>query len=447
MKFEQIKGILFDAAKSAGLTDYDVYYQSSTDASASALNREPNAFSFGTEGGVTFRCALEGKIGAASTQCVTAEELAALVPRAMANALLVDADEEPIFYAPDESKTYGKVSAERCPLPEAAVLRRVANDLQTLIYEKTPLAADGTETAAGATEVTVSLANAKGLSLSHTASMRYAYAEAVINAEGEPSFGCATTGNFDQTDEIATRAVDDALARLGGKPVKTGKYGVVFSPKQVRALFSTFGGIFSGKAAMQGLSLLKGKEGTVVASPMLTVYDDPFYEGNTMQMPFDAEGVPTYKKALIENGVLKTLLYDLTTAKKTGNISTGNAGRSSYASPVSIRSYCRHIAAGDATLAELFEALQNGLYITEMKGLHAGCDAVTGDFSIECAGFLVENGKRAYPVKSFTVAGNFFELLKRIGRVGSEIETGTCGFSMSAAPALLITELSVAGES
>lgn len=447
MNFEQIKGILFDAAKQAGLTEYDVYYQLSTDVSATALNREPNAFSFGTEGGVTFRCALEGKIGAASTQCIEQEELTALVPRAMANALLVDADEEPIFYAPTKETAYGQVSAVREPLPEAVLLRRVANDLQAHIYQATPLAADGTETAAGATEVTVSLANAKGLSLSHTAAMRYAYAEAVINADGEPSFGVGTTGNLDNTEEIAKKAVEDALARLGGKPVKTGKYSVVFSAKQVRALFSTFGSIFSGKAAMQGLSLLKGKEGTVVASPLLTVYDDPFYEGNTMQMPFDAEGVPTYKKALIEKGVLKTLLYDLTTAKKTGNVSTGNAGRASYASPVSIRSYCRHIAAGDATLDELFATVQNGLYITEMKGLHAGCDAVTGDFSIECAGFLIKDGKKETPVKAFTVAGNFFELMKNIARVGVEVEGGTCGFSMGAAPALLINDLSVAGES
>ncbi len=447
MSFEQIKEILFAAARRAGLTDYDVYYRMGTDISADALNREPNASSFGSMGGVSFRCAVGGKIGSASTECLEVAELEALIPRAMANAALVDADEEPIFFSPTDDAAYGRVTASKPALPTAAELRRAALDLQERIYAATDLAANGTESAAGAGEVTVCLANSRGLSLSHSAAMRYAYAEAVINSEGEPSFGVATTGELDAAKSgIAEKAVAEALDRLGGVPVKTGKYKVVFSAKQVRALFSAYGGIFSGKNAMLGLSRLAGKEGTQIAAPVLTVFDDPFYPQNTMQMPFDAEGVPTYKKALVENGVLKTLLYDLTTAKKTGKKSTGNAGRGSYADPVSVAGFCRHIAPGDATLEELFGDAGDGLYITELKGLHAGCDAVTGDFSIESAGFLIKNGQKAGAVKAFTVAGNFFELLQSIARVGCEVEAGVCGFSMSAAPAVLVLDISVAGE-
>lgn len=447
MNFEKIKEILFAAAKAAGLQDYDVYYRVSTDLSADALNREPNASAFGTAGGVSFRCAVEGKIGSASTECMERAELEALIPRAMANAALVDADEEPIFYAPTASDTYGEVTVEKPALPTAADLRRTALDLQERIYAATPMATDGTTTAAGATDVTVCLANARGLSLSHSAAMSYTYAEAVINDGNEPSYGAAISPVLDPAASgIAEEAVAEAIARLGGKGVKTGKYQVVFSTKQVRTLFATFGGIFSGKNAMLGLSRLAGKEGTEVAAPVLTVYDDPFFAQNTMQMPFDAEGVPTYKKALIESGVLKTLLYDLTTAKKTGNRSTGNAGRGSYADPVSIRGYCRAIAPGSETLDGLFQKMGDGLYITELKGLHAGCDAVTGDYSIESAGFAVKDGKKAGPVKAFTIAGNFFDLLKSIKAVGSEVEVGTCGFSMSAAPAMLVSDISVAGE-
>lgn len=447
MNFQEIKEILFDAARQAGLTDYDVYYRMSTELSADALNHEPNASSFGTAGGVSFRCAVDGRIGAASTEMLEKAELLSLVPRAVANAALVDADEEPIFYAPKPTDVYGKVTEEKPSLPGASDLRRVAMELQDGIYAASELVTDGTETAAGAAEVTVCLANARGLSLSHSAAMRYAYAEAVINDGSEPTYGTAMTGELDKgTKEIAHRAVGEALARLGGRPVKTGKYKVVFSAKQTRALFATFSGIFSGKKAILGLSLLAGKENTKIASPTLTIYDDPFYPGNTMQMPFDAEGVPTYKKALVENGVLKTLLYDLTTAKKTGNTSTGNAARGSYADPVSICGFCHAIAPGKATLDELFAEMGDGLYITELKGMHAGCDDVTGDFSIESAGFAVKNGRLGGAVKAFTVAGNFFELLKSIEALGSEVETGISGFSMTAAPAMLIKDISVAGE-
>lgn len=447
MSFEKIKSVLFAAAERAGLEDFDVFYRTATDISADALNREPSAFSFGKAGGVCFRCALKGKIGSASTECLDEAELEALIPRAMANAKEVDVDEDPIFYAPSSSDSYGTVTAEKPRLPDAATLGKAAIGLQERIYAASPLVTDGTETSVGAAEITISLANSKGLMLTHTAAARVAYAEAVLNDKGEPSYGTALTANEDVLGSgIAERAVEEALARLGGKSVKTGKYRVVLSAKMVRSLLSAYSGIFSGKNALLGLSLLKGKEGTEIASKELTIFDDPFYPENTMQMPFDAEGVPTYKKALIERGVLKTLLYDLTTAKKAGVQSTGNAGRGSYADPVSVTGFCRHVAAGDATLDELFAQMENGIYITELKGMHAGCDAVTGDFSLESAGFLVKNGEKKGAVKGFTVAGNFFELLKNIERIGCEVELGSCSFSAIAAPAILVRDISVAGE-
>lgn len=447
MSFKEIKDILFAAAERAGLSDFDVFYRTATDISADALNREPSAFSYGTAGGVCFRCALGGKIGSASTECLDKAELEALVPRAMANAGEVDIDEEPIFYAPPPSDAYGRVTAEKPSLPDAATLKNAAMGLQERIYAASPLVTDGTETSVGAAEVTVSLANSRGLMLSHTAAARVAYAEAVLNDKGEPSYGTAITADEDVLGSgIAERAVQEALARLGGKGVGTGKYRVVFSAKMVRALLGAYSGIFSGKNALLGLSLLKGKEGTEIAAKDFTLFDDPFYPENTMQMPFDAEGVPTYKKALIERGVLKTLLYDLTTAKKAGKETTGNAVRASYADPVSVAGFCRHVAAGDATLEELFAQMGDGIYITELKGMHAGCDAVTGDFSLESAGFLVKNGQKAGAAKGFTVAGNFFELLKNIERIGCEVELGGSSFSAIAAPAILVRDISVAGE-
>ena len=104
------------------------------------------------------------------------------------------------------------------------------------------------------------------------------------------------------------------------------------------------------------------------------------------------------------------------------------------------------IAAGEDTPESLREKLGNGLYITDLKGLHAGTDAVTGDFSIESAGFLVENGKLTVPVHSFTVAGNFFDLLKSIAGVANNVEMGIPAVSCKASPDLLVKGLSVAGE-
>ena len=336
MKFSEIKEVLFRAARAAGLTDYDVYFRMASDASAEALNRELSSCSFGTKGGVSFRCAVNGRIGAASTQLLEEKELEALVSRAIANADVIDADEEPIFFEGSGDGAYRTVSVSAPELPDASVLRRAVMDLQDQLYGASELMTDGTTSSAGAATVQISLANSKGLDLSHKAGMCYTYAEAIINDGKEPSFGAAFAPTLDTDSDIASKATDEALARLGAGGVKTGTYNVIFAAKQVRSLLGTFAGIFSGKNALLGLSLLAGKEGQSVASPMLTVVDDPFYAENTMQMPFDAEGVATKEKNLIENGVLKTLLYDLTYAKKAGKEPTGNAARGSIADPVSI---------------------------------------------------------------------------------------------------------------
>lgn len=445
MNFSEIKEVLFNEAKKAGLTDYDVYFRMSSDASAEALNREMSACTSGTAGGVCFRCAVDGRIGAASSQCFEREEIAALVSRAVANAGIIDADEEPIFFEGSGEGAYRTVTVPVAELPTAAELRRAAMDLQEKLYGASALMTDGTSSAAAAAVSEISLANSKGLCLSHRTGLRYTYAEAIINDGNEPSFGFAFAPTLEPTD-IAEKATKEALARLGAGKVKTGSYDVIFDAHQVRSLLGTFAAVFSGKNALLGLSLLAGKEGEQVAADCLTLVDDPFYPENPVQMPFDAEGVATKEKKLIENGVLQTLLYDLTYAKKAGKTSTGNAKRGSVADPVSIAPYCLRIAPGAYTPEALREKMGNGLYITELKGLHAGADAVTGDFSIESAGFLVEDGKLTRPVHTFTVAGNFFQLLKAIDGVADNVEMGVPASTVMAAPDVLVKGLSVAGE-
>ena len=114
------------------------------------------------------------------------------------------------------------------------------------------------------------------------------------------------------------------MDKLGATTVESGKYDVVFHGAQFRSFLSTFSPVFSAKNAQLGLSLLAGKENTAVAADCVTLVDDPMRAGSPMQTPFDGEGVATARRNVIENGILQTLLYDLTTAKKAGVESTGN---------------------------------------------------------------------------------------------------------------------------
>ena len=229
--------------------------------------------------------------------------------------------------------------------------------------------------------------------------------------------------------------------------VESGKYNVVLDPKQMRTILSVYSSAFSAKMAQMGMSLLAGKEGEKIASDIVTITDDPMREGVSIQTNFDAEGVAAFRKAVVEGGVLKTLLHNRETAANQGVESTGNASKGGYASPVAISPYAFCLEAGDKTEEELLNLAGNGIYITELKGLHAGANPITGDFSLESAGFKIENGKLTDAVKSFTIAGNFFELIKNISALSDKVEVAvTGGFTTFGAPAVLIPDMSVAGK-
>lgn len=99
---------------------------------------------------------------------------------------------------------------------------------------------------------------------------------------------------------------------------------------------------------------------------------------------------------------------------------------------------------GDLSETALLERLGTGLYITGLNGLHAGANTQSGDFSLQAEGFFVEGGKKVRPVKNFTIADNFFSLLKKIDAVADTVEFGTG--SSYGAPEVLVTDISVSGK-
>jgi len=124
---------------------------------------------------------------------------------------------------------------------------------------------------------------------------------------------------------------------------------------------------------------------------------------------------------VIENGILKTLLHSRKTARKAGTESTGNARRS-VSSPVRVAPTNFFFRPGEKSLETLLLEMGEGLLITELSGLHAGANPVSGDFSLLAKGFRITGGRQAEPVEQITVAGNFYQLLKDVLAVGNDLE-------------------------
>ena len=447
MDFELIKKALTDSAKELGISEYEIYYSSSSSMSAETLGNEISSLTSSTNGGLCFRCLVNGRLGYASTELMEEGEMRELVRRASVNAQYTEKEDKVGIFS--GSGSYGKTnSPEYVPL-SAEEIKNTALSIQKENYAASDKVTDGTQSAVETEEMTVRIVNSHGLELENVSGVNIVCSSAVVldNGEHQSDYAVEEYGKLSDK-ELAEKAVQGALDNIGAQSVDTGKYNIVIAAKQMRTILSVFSGAFSAKTAQAGMSLLAGKEGTKIASDIINITDDPMREGVLIQTPFDAEGVAAYRKDVVKDGVLVTLLHNRETAGRAGNgqATTANASKGAYFSPVSVSPYAFCIEAGGDTLDKLFEIAGNGIYITEVKGLHAGANAVTGDFSIESAGFMIRDGKKSSPVRSFTIAGNFFDMLKNISAISDKVEVGLGGPTVFGSPAVLIKDMSVAGK-
>ncbi len=448
MDFQSFKQAVIAAAREKGIEEYELYYQTAESTSVSAFQHEINQFTGAIEGGVCLRCIVGGRMGYASTEDLRPEGAAALLSRAADNALTLEAD-EPVFLN-EGGKTYSQLNLQPYSLPDTDGLIRAVLSTQEKLYAADPKVIDGCSTQGVSEKSRIAIYNSKGLDLKYENSLSGLVVGAVVK-DGEEMANDyqIKLGALHQldTDALTDKAAKEALRKLGGEPAPTGQYPVVFGSEAICDLLATFSGVFSSEAAQKGLSKLAGQEGAVIAAPCVTLVDDPFHPENPMPIHFDAEGSPTCQKNVIEQGVLKTLLYNLKTANQAGRETTGNASKAGYDSPVAVRPFTMYLAGGSCTEEQLLEQAGEGVYIDSLSGLHAGANPITGDFSLQSAGYLIRGGKKTDRVKSFTVAGNFYQLLKDITALSDRVELPQAmGMTAFGAPAVLVNGLSVAGK-
>ena len=448
MDFQAFRDAAAAKAKQLGIEKYELYYQTAQSTQVSAFQHDIKEFSDSISGGVCFRCIVNGKMGYASTEELSAEQAERLVVHAAENAAAIEAEEQ-VFLTPGGER-YETLSRPLCPLPQTDALIRTVLDTQKKLYAADPRVVDGCETMGFSERMEIAISNSLGLDLHYVNQMAGLLASAVVSDGSETADSYELkTGSPDtlDTDAMTAKAVADALRKLGGSAPSTRTCPVVFSPEAMCSLLATFSAIFSSENAQKGLSRLAGKEDTVIASPAVTIIDDPFHPESPMPIPFDAEGSPTRRKCVVEAGRLCTLLYNRKTAAVAGKATTGNATKAGYDAPVGIRPFTMYLAPGTCSEEVLLAKAQSGVYINSLGGLHAGANAVSGDFSLQSAGFLIENGHLTKPVKSFTVAGNFYTLLQKITDTADNLKLpGAMGMTNFGAPSVLVDELAVAGK-
>ncbi len=438
MNMESIKETVAEAAKQFGAAEYEIVISSKEETGVETVHREISGISYSRSGSMQVRCVVAGKSGYAASELVTPEAAASIVETACDNAGVVDdADQLGLFPGSEHYETSRDKAME---LPDPEHLKERAVRLQDAAYALSDKVVDGTQCFVSGMTLTKNLMNSAGLDLCYETSLVYqGVAAAVKDGDDAANDFALADIQKESVEQTAKKAVEGALGKLGADSVPSGRYNVILDAPSMCDLLSTYASVFSARSAYLKTSLLWDKEGEVIGSEHLALIDDPFYPEKFGHCPFDGEGVATFAKNVIEKGTLKTLLYNRMYAKLLDRETTGNA-----ASAVGIEPKGLYIAPGTLSNEELLEKLGNGLYLTSLQGLHSGANVQSGDFSLQADGFLIKDGKKVSPIKNFTVADNFFSVLKKIEAVSSKVKFGMG--SDFGAPEVLISDVSVSGK-
>jgi PmbA protein len=243
---------------------------------------------------------------------------------------------------------------------------------------------------------------------------------------------------MDDPAKVGEEAARRTVRKLGAKSVATGTFPVIFDPDAARSILGMLAGCIMGSSIWRKASYLVGREGTQVASDLVTVLDDPLIPRAPGSRPYDGEGLASRKNLVVEKGILKTYLCDSYSARKLGRESTGSASRGGGAG-VGCSTSNFILQPGTDSPESILKGTKRGLFVTDMMGF--GFNAVTGDFSRGASGFWIEDGELTFPVSEVTISLNVDELYKSIDAVGSDLDLRTS----TAAPTIRVAKMTIAG--
>lgn len=450
MDMKNIIDKLFAEGKKQGMKEMEVYYGDGSSLTLKVFEKELDGYSLSKSEGLSFRGVYNGKMGYSYTEKVDETSIELLVKGAIENAKVIDSEDEELIY--EGSKEYKEVNNFNEALESVKEKDKIefVKELESECFkiDKRITSVETCVYGDGYGETVMS--NTKGLYLQEKSNIVYTYVVVIAKESEDIKTGFAYRAGNDFSKfiakEVAEEAVKEALSQLGATSIKSGDYTIVLRNNASADMLESFTGIFSAENVQKDLSLLKGKLNEKIGSDKFTIIDDPFMEVGLSSKSFDGEGVACKYKKIIDKGVLKTYLHNLKTAKKDGVETTGNASKSSYKSPIDISPTNFYIDKGDKSFDEIISSIEKGILITELQGLHSGLNTISGDFSLAALGFEIENGKIKRPVEQITVAGNYFDMIKNIEEVGTDLKFGLPGDAYIGSPSLKIKKLSVSGE-
>ncbi|MGM9873583.1 MAG: TldD/PmbA family protein [Bacilli bacterium] len=440
MKYDKF----FTLCKEKGIEEAELTINNSYSVSISLFHSEIDEYAINSDTVISARGIVNGQCGASTTDTWNDKSIHQLVDDILSNASLLESEDKIEIFKGSEK--YHRVNTFNPSLDSVPLDDKIKNlyTLEKLIKEKDSRIQDVGGVSYSESKESVTIINSHGLKISQKTNyfVYSGYAVAKLGEQTKSSGDIFLSNDFSTFDveALADKIVEQAIKQLGGHPCKSKKYKAVLSNDVVSMLLGAYIANACADEVQKGSSLFINKLNTQVASKKVTIIDKPI-TNNVFATKFDGEGVATFNKPIIKNGVLMTYLHNNVTAKKDGTTSTGNARKSGGKMLVSPQFLS--VKPGRKTLEQLLEKMGDGVYITDVSGLHAGLNQQSGNFSLQSTGFLVENGKLSHGLDVITVSGNLLDIFKDVVDVGSDIKLT---LRSNETPSLLIKKLIVSGE-
>ncbi len=397
--------------------------------------------------GVSLRVIRGGRVATTATSDLTARGIERCVADALELCALSEPDE---FAGPAPLELLSKAPHPDLELFDPSIDSIDAEHAisQARLAEQAALDADKRITLSeGATYSRTSGASAMVLSSGFEGTVRGSYAALAVAPVVEDEGGKKRRGHYysasrraqdlESAEFIGQEAARRTLRKLGAQKIPTTEAPVVFDPDVARSLVGSLAGCIVGGALWRKSSYLAEREGTLVASPLISIVDDPLILRAPGSRPFDGEGLRSRKNVIVEAGTLKGFLLDCYSARKLGRASTASAARSGGSIGASTSNFI--LQPGTTSAADILKSTPRGLYVTELMGF--GFNPVTGDFSRGAAGFWIENGELSFPVSEITISSTLDAMLKAIDAVGDDLELKTS----TASPTLRVSSMTISG--
>lgn len=438
-----------EAATAAGAGEAEAYVSRDSGREVRVHGGEVESLTAATQRGLGLRVWIGGRVGYGFGTDLSAEGLREIAAGAVEAARVADEDE---FAGPPpgdgEPAALDGLSDPSCAAWSPAQIADLA-----LAVERTALQADARVVAVeqavyfdSGERVAISSSKANGGE--YETSSCYAYVQALAQGEnGRESglgFGLARGPVGLDPAAIGHEGATRATEMIGSSKPPSRACPVVLDPTVAASFVGLLGNAVGADAVQRGRSPLAGRLGEEVAAEAFVLHDDGLDPSGFAAAPFDAEGTPRRRTALIEGGRLQTFLHDAYTARRGDAASTGNAGRSGYRMPPGVSASNLVVSPGAASLERLLQDAGDGVYVSDVAGLHSGVNPVTGVFSVGASGRAIRAGERAEPLREFTIASDLVSMLRVVRGAGSEARWVPFGGSVSAPP-LLIGEMIVSG--